>query len=146
MAMDTTPDTKLIQDGVIVSKRNEKYLKRDSSGIWQLNFRVPARFGGKLIRQSLFTEDFDVASSIRDRFVVPILALSSGIAALEEIGKSIISAEGAAIDHLSQLKNIINASDGISLSDAYEKYLIWMAKSSGYRPGTQKKYVVASIG
>ena len=87
MAMDTTPDTKLIQDGVIVSKRNEKYLKRDSSGIWQLNFRVPARFGGKLIRQSLFTEDFDVASSIRDRFVVPILALSSGIAALEEIGK-----------------------------------------------------------
>ena len=70
------PDTNLIQKGVIVAKqRNEKYLKRDAVGIWHLNFRVPVRFGGKLIRQSLFTEDFNVAASIRDRFVVPILAL-----------------------------------------------------------------------
>ena len=64
------PDTNLIQKGVIVMKqRNEKYLKQDVCGIWHLNFRVPVRFGGKLIRQSLFTEDFNVAASIRDRFV-----------------------------------------------------------------------------
>jgi len=87
------PDTNLIQKGVIVMKqRNEKYLKQDTCGIWHLNFRVPVRFGGKLIRQSLFTEDFNVAASIRDRFVVPILALNSGVAALEEIGKSITRA------------------------------------------------------
>ena len=37
-----TPDTNLIQKGVIVTKkRNEKYLKLDASGIWHLNFRVP---------------------------------------------------------------------------------------------------------
>lgn len=137
-----TPDTNLIQQGVSVSKpkRNEKYLKLDESGVWHLIFRVPARFGGKLIRQSLFTEDFEVAASIRDRFVVPILAQNSGIAALEEIGKSIISAEGEAIKHLGSLKNIINASDGLSLTEAYERYLDWMDKSSSFRPGTRRKY------
>ena len=142
MGFEAAPDTNLIQEGVTVSKskRNEKYLKIDAAGIWHLNFRVPARFGGKLIRQSLFTEDFDVAASIRDRFVVPVLAQNSGIAALEEIGKSIIAAEGTAIEHLSQLKNIINASEGISLKEAYEYYLVWMDKSSDYRPGTRRKY------
>ena len=79
----------------MTKKRNEKYLKLDASGVWHLNFLVPARFGGKLIRQSLFTEDYDVAVSIRDRFVVPILVLNSGVAALEEIGKSIITVGGA---------------------------------------------------
>ena len=45
------PDPNLIQKGVIVTKkRNEKYLKKDASGIWHLNFRVPVRFGGKLFR------------------------------------------------------------------------------------------------
>ena len=142
MGCNAEHDTILIQEGIPVpkTKRNEKYLKLDDSGIWRLNFRVPARFGGKLIRQSLYTEDFDTAASIRDRFVVPILALNSGVAALEEIGKSIIAAEGSAINHLSQLKNIINASDGISLTDAYERYLEWMERSSDYRPGTKKKY------
>ena len=137
-----TPDTNLIQkEGVIVSqKRNEKYLKLDASGVWRLNFRVPARFGGKLIRQSLFTRDFEVAASIRDRFVVPILALNSGVAALEEIGKSIIAAEGEAIRHLGSLKNIITASEGLPLETAFTRYLDWMNASSGYRPGTQKKY------
>ena len=136
------PDTILIQkNGVIVTKkRNEKYLKLDASGIWHLNFRVPVRFGGKLIRKSLFTEDFEVAASIRDRFVVPILALNSGVAALEEIGKSIIAAEGEAIKHLGALKSIITASDGLSLSEAYERYLDWMRHSSDYRPGTRRKY------
>ena len=136
-----TPDINLIQKGVTMTKtRNEKYLKRDASGVWHLNFRVPARFGGKLIRQSLFTEDFDVAASIRDRFVIPILSLNSGVAALEEIGKSIISAEGEAIKHLGSLKNIVMASEGLSLTDAYDRYLEWMAKSSDYRPGTRRKY------
>ena len=137
-----TPDTNLIQkEGVIVSqKRNEKYLKLDASGVWRLNFRVPARFGVKLIRQSLFTRDFEVAASIRDRFVVPILALNSGVAALEEIGKSIIAAEGEAIRHLGSLKNIITASEGLSLETAFARYLDWMNTSSGYRPGTRKKY------
>lgn len=139
MRFDTTPDTNLIQKGVSMSKRNEKYLKQDEHGVWKLVFRVPSRFGGKLIRQSLFTEDFNTAAAIRDRFVTPILAINSGIAALEEIGKSIIAAQGAAIDHLSQLKNIINGSE-ITLEEAYEKYLEWMKKSSDYRPGTQKKY------
>lgn len=135
------PDTNLIQNGEIVTKkRNEKYLKRSPSGVWHLNFRVPVRFGGKLIRQILFTEDFDVAASIRDRFVVPILALNSGVAALEEIGKSIIASEGDAIKHLGALKNIITAADGLSLTDAYERYLDWMEHSSGYRPGTRRKY------
>lgn len=124
----------------MTKRRDEKYLKLDASGIWHLNFRVPVRFGGKLIRQSLYTEDFDVAASIRDRFVVPILALNSGVAALEEIGKSIIAAEGEAINHLGALKNIITASDGISLTEAYERYLDWMEKSSDYRPGTRRKY------
>ena len=100
-----TPDTILIQTGEFVTKkRNEKYLKKDASGIWHLNFRVPVRFGGKLIRQCLFTEDFEVAASIRDRFVVPVLSLYSGGSALEEIGKSIIAAEGEAINHLGPLK------------------------------------------
>ena len=62
MTNHETPDTNLIQKGVIV-KRNEKNLKQDAAGVWHLNFRVPVRFGGKLIRQSLFTEDFDVAAS-----------------------------------------------------------------------------------
>lgn len=140
MVFYKAPDTNLIQKGVPMKKRNEKYLKQDASGTWHLNFRVPVRFGGKLIRQSLFTEDFDVAASIRDRFVVPILALSSGVAALEEIGKSIIAAEGEAINHLGSLKNIINASEGLSLTDAYERYLNWMEHSSDYRPGTRRKY------
>ena len=136
-----SPDTNLIQEDVTVAKvRNEKYLKLDASGVWHLNFRVPVRFGGKLIRQSLFTEDFNVAASIRDRFVVPILALNSGVSALEEIGKSIIAAEGEAINHLGSLKNIINASEGLSLTDAFERYLAWMEKSSDYRPGTRRKY------
>ncbi len=136
-----TPDTNLIQKGVIVTKkRNEKYLKLDASGIWHLNFRVPVRFGGKLIRQSLFTEDYEVAASIRDRFVVPILSLNSGVAALEEIGKSIISAEGEAINHLGSLKNIITAPEGLTLADAYERYLDWMDHSSDYRPATRRKY------
>ena len=135
------PDTNLIQKGVIVTKkRNEKYLKQDASGIWHLNFRVPARFGGKLIRQSLFTEDFDIAASIRDRFVVPVLSLNSGVSALEEIGKSIIAAEGEAINHLGSLKNIITAPEGLSLTDAYARYLDWMERSSDYRPGTRRKY------
>lgn len=120
--------------------QNEKYLKADESGVWHLNFRVPKRFGGKLIRQSLFTEDIDVAKAIRDRFVVPILALASGVAALEEIGKSIISVEGEAIQHLGSLKNIINASEGITLEDAYSRYLDWMEKSSEYRSATRRKY------
>ena len=135
------PDTNLIQKGVIVMKqRNEKYLKQDACGIWHLNFRVPVRFGGKLIRQSLFTEDFNVAASIRDRFVVPILALNSGVAALEEIGKSIIAAEGDAIKHLGALKNIITASDGLSLAEANERYMDWMSRSSKFRPATKRKY------
>jgi len=137
-----SPDTNMIQTGDSVSKtnRNEKYLKLDASGVWHLVFRVPKRFGGKLIRQSLFTEDFDVAESIRDRFVVPILALNSGVAALEEIGKSIIAAEGEAIKHLGTLKNIINASEGLSLTEAYQRYIEWMDKSSDYRPATKRKY------
>jgi hypothetical protein len=135
------PDTNLIQEGVIVTKRrDEKYPKLDASCIWHLNFRVPVRFDGKLIRQSLYTEYFDVAASIRDRFVVPILALNFGVAALKEIGKSIIATEGEAINHLGALKNIITASDGISLTDAYERYLDWMEKSSDCRPGTRRKY------
>ena len=142
MGFHKAPDTNLIQEGVEVSKkRNEKYLKQDAAGIWHLNFRVPVRFGGKLIRQSLFTEDFAVAESIRDRFVIPILALNSGVAALEEIGKSIIAAEGEAINHLGSLKNIITASEGLSLTDAYTRYLDWMEKSSDYRPGTRRKYM-----
>lgn len=142
MAKHEAPDTNLIQKGVPVAKqqRNEKYLKRDASGIWHLNFRVPVRFGGKLIRQSLFTEDFEIAAAIRDRFVTPILSLNSGVAALEEIGKSIIAAEGEAINHLGSLKNIITAPEGLSLSEAYERYLEWMEKSSDYRPGTRRKY------
>ena len=75
----------------MTKRRDEKYLKLDASGIWHLNFRVPVRFGGKLIRQSLYTEDFDVAASIRDRFVVPILALNSGVAALEEIIRGVVT-------------------------------------------------------
>lgn len=141
MTNHETPDTNLIQRGVIVTKqRNEKYLKQDAAGVWHLIFRVPVRFGGKLIRQSLFTTDFDVAASIRDRYVVPILSLNSGVAALEEIGKSIIAAEGEAIKHLGSLKNIIMAPEGLSLTEAYNRYLEWMAKSSDYRPATRRKY------
>ncbi|MBO4648631.1 MAG: hypothetical protein J5806_10800 [Lentisphaeria bacterium] len=125
MGFHKAPDTNLIQEGVEVSKkRNEKYLKQDAAGIWHLNFRVPVRFGGKLIRQSLFTEDFDVAVSIRDRFVIPILALNSGVAALEEIGKSIIAAEG---DRLIGKKNVFNyvlPEDWIALQKLYkERYI-----------------------
>jgi len=136
------PDTNMIQRGVSMSKtnRNEKHLKQDESGVWHLIFRVPSRFGGKLVRQSLFTEDYDVAASIRDRYVTPILAINSGVAALEEIGKSIIAAEGDAIKHLGQLKNIVNSSEGLSLTEAYQKYLDWMEKSSDFRPATRRKY------
>ena len=122
------------------SKMDEKYLKRDENGVWHIVFRVPYRFGGKLIRQSLFTKDFAVASSIRDRFVIPVLALNSGIHALEEIGKSIIAAEGEAVNHLSSLTSIIRASDGIKLNEAADRYVEFMNGSSKYRPATVEKY------
>lgn len=122
------------------SVHDEKYLKKDENGIWHIVFRVPARFGGKLIRQSLFTKDFAVASSIRDRFVVPVLALNSGIHALEEIGRSIIAAEGEAVDHLSSLTSIIQASDGITLTAAGDRYIEYMNTSAKYRPNTIIKY------
>ena len=122
------------------SVHDEKYLKKDENGVWHIVFRVPARFGGKLIRQSLFTKDFAVASSIRDRFVVPVLALNSGIHALEEIGRSIIAAQGEAVDHLSSLTSIINASDGITLAAAGDRYIEYMNHSGKYRPNTIIKY------
>ena len=53
------PDTKLIQKGVIVTKkRNGKYLKQDVFGIRHLDFRGIVRFCGEPICQSLFTEFF----------------------------------------------------------------------------------------
>lgn len=146
-------DTNLILRGFpMPTTKNLKYLKCDDAGVWHLVFRVPARFGGKLIRQSLFTDDFEVAASIRDRFVVPILAMKSGIAVLEEIGKSIIAFEGEAINHLGALKSIIQASEGITLGEAYQRYLKWMENTSDYRPATIRKYtdnlavVVKSLG
>ena len=120
--------------------KDEKYLKKDEKGVYHLVFRVPARFGGKLIRQSLFTKDFAVASSIRDRFVIPVLALNSGIHALEEIGRSIIDAEGEAVNHLSSLTSIIEASDGITLTAAADRYTEYMNSSAKYRPATIEKY------
>lgn len=122
------------------SIHDEKYLKKDQRGIWHLAFRVPARFGGKLVRHSLNTKDFSVAASIRDRFVVPVLALNSGIHALEEIGKSIIDAEGEAVNHLSSITSIIQSSDGIKLNAAGERYIEYMNTSAKYRPNTIIKY------
>ena len=55
------------------TKRNEKYLKQNESGACHLVFLIPARFGGKFIRQSLFTDSFGAVASIRDIFVVPTL-------------------------------------------------------------------------
>ncbi len=124
-------------------KSKEKYLVKGYFGdpdTWCLVFRVPQRFGGKLIRQSLYTDDIEVARSIRDKFIIPILTESSAIAALEGIGKSIIQSQGAALEHLSQLKNIIMASEGLKLGDAHQKYIRWMKKNSGFRDGTIKKY------
>lgn len=134
-------DTNLILQGFPMPKnRNDKYLKCDQAGVWHLNFRIPARFGGRLVRQSLFTNDFEVAASIRDRFVVPLLAVKSGIAALEEIGRSIIALEGEAINHLGSLKSIINDSEGMLLGEAFQRYQEWMEKTSDYRPATRRKY------
>ena len=132
-------DTNLILQGFPMPKnRNDKYLKCDQAGVWHLNFRIPARFGGRLVRQSLFTNDFDVAASIRDRFVVPLLAVKSGIAALEEIGRSIIALEGEAINHLGSLKSIINDSEGMLLGEAFQRYQVWMEKTRDFRPATRR--------
>lgn len=88
-----TPDTILIQTGEFVTKkRNEKYLKKDASGIWHLNFRVPVRFGGKLIRQCLFTEDFETARHHAPPFAGQVLPFDFGIFVFKEIGNSIIPA------------------------------------------------------
>ena len=125
---------------MITKKQNEKYLKLDASGTFHLIFRVPQKFGGKLIRQSLFTKDLHVARSIRDRFVVAILTLNSGISALEKIGKSILESQDEAFNHLGKIKSIINAKENVTLQEGHEKFLSWMKKTSGYRPSTIERY------
>ena len=133
-------DINLILHGIkMTSKKDMKYLKRDNNGVYHLVFRVPARFGGRLVRHSLFTNDYSVAASIRDRFVTPVLALQSGVHALEEIGKSIIQAEGDAVRHLSSITNLINAPQGLTLDEARDLYLAWITRSD-YRPATIRKY------
>ncbi len=121
-------------------QKNEKYLKQDAAGVWHLDFRVPKRFGGKLVRNSLFTEDKEVATSIRDQYVTPVLAASSAISALEAIGRSILTAQGDAVSHLSSLKQIITASSGITLPEAYSKYEYFLKNHSGLRPRSQVRY------
>lgn len=126
----------------------EKYLvqglgKDSDPKTWYLVFRVPQRFGGKLIRQSLFTRDLDIARNIRDKYIIPILTESSAISALEAIGKSILQSQGNAVSHMTQLKNIITASDGIKLPEASDKYRQWMISTSGLRPSTIQKYTEA---
>lgn len=127
------------------SKEKEKYLvqglfKDGNPNSWCLDFKIPQRFGGKRIRHSLFTEDILIARQIRDKYIVPILVENSAIAALEAIGKSILQSQKDVANHIPQIKNIIEASDGMSFNEALDRYKKWMNKSSGLRPATIQKY------
>lgn len=123
--------------------KKEKYLYQLPNGYWQLNFRCPARFGGQLIQVSTRTKNLKVAAKIRDRFVLPILALDSAEHALRLIAESIKQITGEATEQIASLHAIIAGNQDLTLEEAIQKYKIWMNDSSGLRPASIKKYSLA---
>ena len=59
----------------------------------------------KPVRKGPFAEDFDMAASIRNRFVLPILALGFDAAGPEQSGKPIIAAVVGIAEFLANMRH-----------------------------------------
>lgn len=131
---------KIIQQTCNKNSKNKYLFLNSKSGQYQLVFRIPQRFGGGMVRQSLFTNDVVLARSIRDKYIMPILAEKDATKALEAMVKAIISSRKSAMSHIKQLDNIISGADGITLAEAEQRFEKWLVKSSGLRSGTLSRY------
>ena len=128
---------------MLKKEKKEKYIsiKETQYGVsYFLRFRMPARFGGKDIQQYL-SDDLATACAIRDKFVLPILTANSGLEALEEMAKSVLSTMDAMSTHVNSLKNVILGNEGITFLDALNKYITWMKSGSGLKPNTIQRYI-----
>ena len=119
----------------------EKHLIKRSN-CWHLNYRLPVRWSGKMVRTSLKTSDVKQARLIRDRFINPIILQDGAINALEEIAKYIQTNDKLITKHISQVKNIIFDTGQTSLKSALDKYFEYLSKSS-LRPSSKKDYTAA---
>ena len=118
---------------------DKKYLVKNGN-TWQLNYRLPSRFGGELLKVSLRTADIKRARFLRDEFT-SLFSYNETATRIAEKLLEIIEDKTTNNNKLIQKykSHLFTNDEVVTLSDAVDKYITFLTKAN-LRKATFKSY------